>query len=113
MSLKKNWNNEVIAQFYATLYVEEHGDTRNFHLMTERDWYEVSYAQFARLLGFGSGDANHPKIHMALRLKASKLNFIYLRNKGGSCGTIIDLLPVYAYLNHHFRKTMTPKEGYS
>jgi hypothetical protein len=72
---------------------------------------EVPYAQFARLLGFGRGDANHPKIHMALCLEASKLKFMYPRNKGGSCRITTDLLPVYAYLNHLFRKTMTSREG--
>jgi hypothetical protein len=25
MSFRKNWNNEIIAQFFATLYVEERG----------------------------------------------------------------------------------------
>jgi hypothetical protein len=25
MAFQKNWNNEIIAQFYATLYVEEQG----------------------------------------------------------------------------------------
>jgi hypothetical protein len=25
MSFQKNWNNEIITQFYATLYVEEQG----------------------------------------------------------------------------------------
>jgi hypothetical protein len=48
---KKNWNNEVITQFHATVYFEENGDTRKLHWMTEGQWYEVSYAQFARLLG--------------------------------------------------------------
>jgi hypothetical protein len=28
MAFQTNWNNEVIAQFFATLFVEEHGDTR-------------------------------------------------------------------------------------
>jgi hypothetical protein len=28
---QKNQNNEIIAQFYVTLYVEEWGDTRKFH----------------------------------------------------------------------------------
>jgi hypothetical protein len=31
MLFQKNWNNEIIAQFYATLYVEEREDTRKFH----------------------------------------------------------------------------------
>jgi hypothetical protein len=48
---------------------------------------------------------------MALRLEASKLKFMYPRNKGGSCGTTTNLLPFYAYVNHIFRKMMTPREG--
>jgi hypothetical protein len=35
MAFKKNWNNEVIAQFFAHLFVEEHGDTSKLHWMTE------------------------------------------------------------------------------
>jgi hypothetical protein len=35
LAFKKNWNNEVIAQFYTTIYFEEHGDTRKFYWMTE------------------------------------------------------------------------------
>jgi hypothetical protein len=31
MPFQKSWNNEIIAQFYATLYVEDRGDTRIFH----------------------------------------------------------------------------------
>jgi hypothetical protein len=44
MAFRKNWNNEVIAQFVATLFVEEHGDSRKLHWMTEGQWFEVSYA---------------------------------------------------------------------
>jgi hypothetical protein len=44
LAFKKDWNNEVIAQFYATVYIEEHGDTRKLYWMTKSQWYEVSYA---------------------------------------------------------------------
>jgi hypothetical protein len=44
MAFKKNWNNEVIAQFFGALFVEEYGDTRKLHWMTEGQWFEVSYA---------------------------------------------------------------------
>jgi hypothetical protein len=66
MSFQNNWNNEIITQFYDTLYVEERGDTRNFHWMTKRMRYEITFEQFARLFGFGRNDANHHKIHYAL-----------------------------------------------
>jgi hypothetical protein len=48
---------------------------------------------------------------MALHLDASKLKFMYPRNKGGSCGTTTNLLTYYAYLNYLFRKMMAPREG--
>ena len=111
MAFKKNWNNEVIAQFYATLYVEEHGDTSKLHWMTEGQWFEVSYAQFARLLGFGRNDANRIKIHMALKLDAGKIKFMYPRSKQGNFGETTDMLPFYAYINRLFRRTLTPREG--
>jgi hypothetical protein len=79
--------------------------------MTDGRWYEIIYEHFARLFEFGRGDANRHKIHMALRIDASKLKFMYLSNKRGSAGTTTDLLPFYAYLNCLFRKTITPREG--
>jgi hypothetical protein len=30
MVFQKNWNNETITQFFATLYVEERGTQKNF-----------------------------------------------------------------------------------
>jgi hypothetical protein len=111
MSFQKNWNNEIIAQFYATLYVEERGDMRKFHWMTEGRWYEITFEQFARLFGFERNDANRIKIHFASRLDASRMRFIYPGSKRGSVGTTSDLLPFYAYLNRLFQRTMTPREG--
>jgi hypothetical protein len=111
MSFQKNWNNEIIAQFYATLYVEERGDIRKFHWMTEEKWYEITFEQFARLFGFGQNDVNCHKIHYVLCLNASKMRFMYPSNKRGSVGTTSDLLPFYAYLNRLFWRTMTHREG--
>jgi hypothetical protein len=79
--------------------------------MTEGRWYEIIYKQFARLFGFGREDVNHNNIHFAPHLDASKLRFMYPSNKRRSVGTTLDLLPFYAYLNHLFRRRMTPREG--
>jgi cobalamin biosynthesis protein CobT len=43
MSFQKNWNTEIISQFYATLYVEERGDMRKFHWMIEGMQYEITF----------------------------------------------------------------------
>jgi hypothetical protein len=111
LAFKKDWNNEVIAQFYATVFFEKHGDTRKLHWMTEGQWYEVSYARFARLLGFGRKDASHARIHMALKLDARRIKFMYVRSKQGNFGEIADMLPFYAYINQLFMRTVTPREG--
>jgi hypothetical protein len=111
MAFQKNWNKEIIAQLYATLYVEEQGDTRKFHWMTKGRRYEITFEQFARLFGFGRNDANHIKIHIASRLDGSRMRFMYPGSKRGSIGTTLNLLPFYAYLNHLFQRTMTLREG--
>jgi hypothetical protein len=93
MYFQKNCNNEIIAQLYATLSVEEQGNTRKFHWITERRRYEITFEQFARLFGFGRNDANCIKIHFASRLDGSRVRFMYPDSKIGSIGTTSDLLP--------------------
>jgi hypothetical protein len=101
----------MIAQFYVTLYVEEHGKTNKFHWMMEEQWFGVSYAQFARILNFGRKDVDRLRIRVALKLDARKIKFMYPRNNSGNFGKTTDMFPFYAYLNRLFSKTMTPREG--
>jgi hypothetical protein len=111
LTFKKDWNNEVIAQLYATVYFEEHDNTRKLYWMTEGQWYEVTYAQFARFLWFGRKDASRAMIHMALKLDARRIKFMYPRSKQRNFGETTGMLPFYAYINQLFRRTMTPREG--
>jgi hypothetical protein len=53
LAFKIDWNNEVIAQFYATVCFEEHGVTRKIHWMTESKWYEVSISTLLDFLDLG------------------------------------------------------------
>jgi hypothetical protein len=101
----------VIAQFYATVYFEEHGDTRKFHWMTESQWYKVSYSHFTRLFGYGQKDASRPRIHLALKLEVRKIKFMYPKSKQGDFGETTNMFPFYAYLNWLFKRTVTPREG--
>jgi hypothetical protein len=86
MAFQKNWNNEIIAQFFTTLYIEEKGGgIRKFYWMTEGRWYEITFEQFARLFGFRQHDANHIKIHFGLlgvvdALHLTHLDPLILRN---------------------------------
>jgi hypothetical protein len=79
--------------------------------MTEVWWYEVTYAHFAKLLRFGAKDANHPKVYKDVHLEAKVMKLMYPRSQRGNVRYTTYLLLFYAYMNHLFRKTMTPREG--
>ena len=52
----------MVAQFYATLYVEK--DERRIHWMLEGQWYSVDYDVFTAQLGFSEDDLQRDKIHI-------------------------------------------------
>jgi hypothetical protein len=101
----------VIAQFYTTVCFEKHKDIRKLHWMIESQWYKVSYSHFARLFGFGWKDASCPRVPLALKVEARKIKFMYLRSKQGNFGETTNMFPFYTYLNHMFRRTVTPRKG--
>jgi RNA polymerase-interacting CarD/CdnL/TRCF family regulator len=65
----------------------------------------ITFEQFARLFGFGQNVANHHKIHYALHFDASKMRFMFPRNKRESVGMTVDLFPFYAYLTLFERRS--------
>ena len=54
MTFNCHWNEEVVAQFYATLYVDHPG--KKFHWMLQGERFSVSYHRFAFILGFPDAD---------------------------------------------------------
>ena len=61
MSFQCHWNDEVVAQFYATLYVDREG--KKFHWTIQGKPFSVNYNEFAEILGFPATDLDRPKIH--------------------------------------------------
>ena len=51
MGFQKDWNKEVIAEFYATVYFGYLGDERAIFWMTEGSYYKAKFTQFIRVLG--------------------------------------------------------------
>lgn len=78
MGYKRDWNSEVIAQFYATCYFEESGNVRNVHWMTEGTWYSISHSDFGMILGFGAGDRNRVKLHLGSVLSKNDMSGMYM-----------------------------------
>lgn len=71
MTMQYHWDDEVIAQFYATLWikcVDEEGDGYGYLVMyfyLQGSWHKVSYRRFAHILGFSDEDISdrHIRIH--------------------------------------------------
>jgi hypothetical protein len=101
---------EVIAHFYATLYIEEGGGARRMHWIIEGDWYHISYNDFASRFSFGTADAHHPRLHIHNPLDENEMKFMYAPGLEGNAGTINGLYIFYSVLNRLFRKTIYPRD---
>jgi hypothetical protein len=77
MGVHYDWNKEVIAQFYATLYIDEVGGVRRMHWTTEGEWYNISYDDVASRFSFGAVDAHRPRLHIHNPLDEDEMKFIY------------------------------------
>jgi hypothetical protein len=111
MGAHSDWNVEVIAQFYTTLYIEEGGGARKMHWMSEDDWYNISYEDFASRLSFGAADAHRPRLHIHNTLDEDEMKFMYALRQEENAGTINRLYTFYSVLNILFRKTICPRDG--
>jgi hypothetical protein len=81
--------------------------------MAEGRWCMITFEQFATLFKFGQNIANHHKIHYALHFDASKMRFIFPRNKRGSVEMTADLLPFYAFLTLFGRRSRKSQRALS
>nr|AAM08642.1 Putative copia-type pol polyprotein [Oryza sativa Japonica Group] len=110
MTLQQNWCNEVIAQFYATVYFDRY---RAMHWMTQGSWYSVSYQQLAEIWGFRLRSLlNLDDLHNLQILANTELLPLYTPNDPNVVlGKVDGLKPYFAYLNRMFRRSFVPKDG--
>jgi hypothetical protein len=110
MALNYDWNEEVVAQCYANLYVRR--EMKTFHWLLQGKPLSVSYERFAQILGFGEEDLGRPKLHGGEIPLDSEMAFMYDSMYGKvEFGTTHGMKPVYRMLNQLFRYTLTPKIG--
>jgi hypothetical protein len=110
MALNCHWNEEVVAQFYANLYVKR--ETKTFYWIIQGKPISVTYERFVEILGFISKDCCRQKIRGGEVPLDSKMAFMYDSAYGNiEFGTTHGMKPIYRMLNQLFRYTMTPKIG--
>jgi hypothetical protein len=117
MAFQYDWNDEIIAQFYSTLWIK-HADEESPYNFTylnffiEGSWYKVSYRRFAHILGFTDEDISGDKIKIhdfraPTRDEAKDLHI----SQTDEFWKSTNLHKYYRYINSLCRMTLIPKGG--
>jgi hypothetical protein len=96
MGFAKSWNNEVVAQFYATCYFTTWKNDKIVHWMTEGKWSGITITEFAYLLGFDEEDLGRMKIHRDHYMDKVDMKFMYIPGQEWNFGRVNGMLPFYA-----------------
>lgn len=113
MTMQYPWNNEVIAQFFATVWYEPSTDDDYgiVHFSIQGRPYLVSYPRFARILGFELADIDKPWLNCSPQ-RDMDISFAYYEFASTSDHyTTNNLRKVYRYINLLVRQTLVPKIG--
>ncbi|XP_012702258.1 uncharacterized protein LOC105914561 [Setaria italica] len=86
MGFKRNWNKEIIAQFFATGYFGHVANERAMFWMTEGDTHHITYPGFASMFKFRDDDHTHVKLHDGGVFDTSNMHLMYPKNKRGEWG---------------------------
>ena len=110
------YEERVIMQFYATLYIDDKDPHEKFfYWMTGSREFKGSLSQFAEVLGIDKPKEVHPefiRLHDDVPKKPSDLRECYRREPNDVVyGNIGNLLPMFDVLQRLFRWTLFPKVG--
>jgi hypothetical protein len=123
MNFSCEWNEEVVAQFYATLNVDGRRKVMHFTLGGKR--FSIEMYEFASLFslcgvnktfyqGRSISDIDRDLVHLYedKELEVSKMHFMYDKAYGRVRFVHTHgLTPYYTLLNQLFRLTLTPRAG--
>jgi hypothetical protein len=117
MTFQYDWNDEIIAQFYSTLWIKlaDEESPYNFpylNFFIEGSRYKVSYRRFAHILGFTDGDISGDKIKIhdfcpPTKDEAKDLHI----SESDKYWETTNLHKYYRYINSLCGMTLIPKGG--
>jgi hypothetical protein len=128
MTMRYDWNEEVIAQFYATLWITKVEDSdedvfvdsdeeierkipnMSLHFLIQGDHYKCSYKRFARILGFDDVDLLKYYIHDARKPDDDEALILHV-DENEALWKTTNVRPTFRYMNSLIRQTVLPKGG--
>jgi len=118
MGFQGHFNEEIVAQFYATLWIDQARDEMHWTTCGKR--FSVTLFEFVGLFDLAEETAyahtrnDHSKVdlHQGLELDETKMLFMYDAHYGDvQIGKYHGLSPFYKLLNHLLRGTLYPRGG--
>jgi hypothetical protein len=108
MELKYNWNDEVILQFYSTLYLDKKSNT--LFWMTEDEIYSVSLIRFTAILGIKDHTHYPKKLHVDHVMELNWMHFMYEKDEY-KLSKLEGFKPFFLVLHRILQNTLSPREG--
>jgi hypothetical protein len=113
LQFRHNCNQEVIAEFYSTLFYDK--KERIFMWMTNGRRFHVQLSRFAQILGFSSHLDIPKKLHTGRVMTSREMAPLYIPDSGSQPPPpkVEGLLPHFLMLHRIMKKTLSPWIGYS
>jgi hypothetical protein len=111
MQCRHNWNQVVIAKFYATLFYDKKETVVMW--MTNGRRFHVQLTRFAQILGLSSHLNIPKKLHSGRVMMPREMTPLYLLDSGSQPPKVEGLLPHFLVLQRMMRKTLAPRIDYS
>ncbi|KAK3118918.1 hypothetical protein QOZ80_9BG0710570 [Eleusine coracana subsp. coracana] len=118
MGLHQHWNDEIIAQFYATMWIEldkeNHMDS-NLHWTIEGNRFTITYFNFSQIIGFDDTERAKPKATVFDPQEDSEWEFMYDAcyadpNHGVEFGSYPGVKPYFRFICDHKHPSVTLKK---
>jgi hypothetical protein len=111
LQLRHNWNQEIISEFYSTLFYDK--KEMIFMWMTNGRRFHVKLTQFAQILGLSSQLDISKKLHSGRVMMPREMTPMHVQDGGFQPPKVEGLLPHFLVLHRMMRRTLALMIGYS
>ncbi|KAK3118829.1 hypothetical protein QOZ80_9BG0708810 [Eleusine coracana subsp. coracana] len=109
MGFRYNWNQEIVSQFYSTVYFDERA--KKLTWITEGERYSCTLSRFATLLGIRDSYDEPKCIHDGRIMLPSVMKYMYVNEDDCNPPYAAGFKPFYNVLHRMVRVSIAPMGG--